>query len=130
MKDFDSWNKEKKRIDQFKKYPHPKIGEIWYVRVGMNVGSEIYGKGTEYVRPVLVLNADDSESFIGAPITSKLKRRRYSEIIKTQDEKLHSVLMYQIKLFDKRRLIRRRYILDMDQYLNLKSIFYSLYKIQ
>ncbi len=53
-KDFDKWNKQKIHIDKLDHFQHPKVGEIWWCRVGLNIGTEIYGKGNEYTRPVLV----------------------------------------------------------------------------
>ncbi len=81
MKDFDSWNIKKKLINKHKSLQHPKIGEIGWCRVGLNIGSEIYGKGIDYVRPVLVINCEGDENFIGVPLTSKIKNRKYACVI-------------------------------------------------
>jgi mRNA interferase MazF len=43
------------------------------VNDGINVGCEIYGKGSNYVRPVLVINDDGEDNFIGVPLTSKIQ---------------------------------------------------------
>lgn len=58
----------------------------------MNIGMEIYGKGELYLRPVLIINAKDQNTFIGIPLTSKIKNSRYGCVIKTSDNKLHTVL--------------------------------------
>jgi len=51
IKDFDSWNKLKKTIDQ--SLPSTKIreGEIRWCKFGVNVGNEALGKGTAFKRP-------------------------------------------------------------------------------
>lgn len=105
-KDFDKWNKKKISIDSNKKYNHPKEKEVWWCSVGMNVGTEIYGKGDDYTRPVLIINAEIGEGFIGIPLTSKLKNGKYSCIIRFND-KLGTALVSQIRNFDKRRLTKK-----------------------
>ena len=128
-KNFDYWNSLKKKLHNKVKYQHPKEKEIWWCSVGLNIGSEVFGKGVFLSRPVLVINAESSESFIGIPLTSKLKNKRYACVIKTEDQKLHTALVYQIKNFDKRRLIKKAYQLNDSEYEKLKAIFYTLYKI-
>ncbi len=50
-----------------------KEGEIWWCSIGMNVGTEIFGKGRRFTRPVLVFKKFGSYSFLGIPITSQEK---------------------------------------------------------
>jgi mRNA interferase MazF len=129
MKDFNDWNKKKIKIDGFTNIQHPKEKEIWWCRVGVNIGSEVYGKGKEYTRPVLVINAEGSESFIGIPLTSNIKNKKYSCIIKTDDDVLHTALVYQIRGFDKRRLKQKIYDLSDDEYQKIQQYFMLLWKI-
>ncbi len=116
MKDFDSWNVKKKNIDKNQLFQHPKTGEIWWCRVGINVGSEIYGKGIDYVRPVLIINDEGDEGFIGVPLTSKIKNRKYACIIMEDDGTLATALVYQIKSFDKRRLVENHSTLSSEYF--------------
>lgn len=129
IKDFDSWNDKKKQIDKFKVFQHPKESEIWWCRIGVNIGSEIYGKGIEYTRPVLIINSESSENCICIPISSKIKSTKYSCIIKTSDNKIHTVLVFQIKSIDKRRLKEKIYLLDKEEYSKVKLILNKLFKI-
>ncbi len=129
MKDFDNWSKKKKSIDARDIFSHPQEKEIWWSSIGINIGSEVYGKGKDSTRPVLVINAEGSESFIGIPLTSKVKNRKYSCIIKTDDGVLHTALVYQTRSFDKRRLTTRKYVLSENEYMKKKKYFNKLYKI-
>ena len=129
MKDFDDWNKKKIKIDANQDFNHPKEKEIWWCSIGMNVGSEVFGKGHDYTRPVLVINAEGSESFIGIPLTSNIKNKKYSCIIKTNDGVLHTALLYQIRSFDKRRLTERKYVLSNAEYAKIEEYFKKLYKL-
>lgn len=129
MKDFDDWNNKKIKIDSYSKFKHPKEKEIWWCRIGLNVGSEVFGKGKEYTRPVLIVNAEGSESFIGIPLTSNIKNKKYACILETKDKILHTALVYQVRSFDKRRLKKKIYDLDDIEYSKVQKYFQSLWKI-
>ncbi len=129
MKDFTGWSKRKIKIDSNQNFNHPKEKEIWWCSIGVNIGSEVYGKGYDYTRPVLVINSEGAESFIGIPLTSKIKSKKYSCILKTDDGVLHTALVYQIRSFDKRRLAERKYVLSDGEYSKIQNYFKKLYKI-
>lgn len=129
MKDFIGWNKQKIRIDKFEDFQHPKVGEIWWCRVGVNIGTEVYGKGEEFTRPVLVINNEGSESCICIPISSKVKNAKYSCVVKTDDDKLHTVMVYQIRSMDKRRFKERKYVLSDEEFLKVKKYFDKLWEV-
>jgi len=130
MKNFHDWNNKKINLDKIvDDYNHPKEKEIWWCSLGINIGTEVYGKGSDYTRPVLVINAEGAESFIGIPLSSKVKNRKYSCIIKTLDNKLHTALVYQTRSLDKRRLTSKIYDLPTEEYEKVKEYFLKLYKI-
>jgi len=54
-KDFDKWNKRKKRIHEgsFDDFVHAR--EVWWCAVGVNIGVEADGKHTNFERPVLII---------------------------------------------------------------------------
>lgn len=97
--------------------------------MGLNIGCEVYGKGIEYTRPVLIINSDGSENCICMPLSSKVKSSKYSCVIKTSDDKLHTVLVFQIRSIDKRRLKNKAYNLNLVEYQKIKIYFDRLYKI-
>lgn len=67
------WNKIKIKLHSSTKPPDFHEGEIWWVHVGENVGSELCGKGDKFSRPVLIFRKLNSEMFIGIPLTTKHK---------------------------------------------------------
>lgn len=74
QKDFDGWIQIKKLI-HFKGVPRTiKEGEIWWCKIGENVGKEICGKGKDFLRPVLIVHKLSKFNFIGVPLTSKEHR--------------------------------------------------------
>ena len=72
MNKYNQWNNLKQKINLYKNYNHPRIRDIWWVNIGINIGSEIYGKGSGFVRPVLVIKINQN-NFIGLPLSSKIK---------------------------------------------------------
>ena len=129
MKNFNSWNERKIKLDANIAFLHPKEREIWWCSIGVNVGSEVYGKGESYTRPVLVINAEGSESFVGIPLTSNIKSKKYACIIKTDDNTLHTALIYQVRNFDKRRLTAKMYTLSIEEYRKVQEYFDKLFKV-
>lgn len=109
-------------------FRHPKEREIWWCILGVNVGTEIYGKGTQFMRPVLVVRVVD-KSCVVIPLSSKIKKRKYSSVIETEDGLLHTALVLQVKNVDKRRFAKKIYKLGFAEYGKVKIVFDSLFKI-
>ncbi len=61
MKDFDAWNKVKQNTHVLQTLRYPKEGEIWWCKLGLNIGDEQDGKGTRFERPVVIINNLDAE---------------------------------------------------------------------
>ena len=69
-----------------------KDGEIWWCRVGENVGNEICGKGKDFLRPVLIANKLSRYNFIGVPLTSKEHRGSWYVDFVFKDKKQYAVV--------------------------------------
>jgi len=54
-KSFDEWNTCKKALQKKGLYPTFKEREVWWCYLGANIGHEIDGSDSEFVRPALVL---------------------------------------------------------------------------
>lgn len=55
MNRFDEWNEIKKQLEE-QAGTNVANGKVYWLSVGQNLGSETYGKGAKFKRPVLVLN--------------------------------------------------------------------------
>lgn len=102
---FDEWNEIKKKVDKKEGFKI-KSATIYWVNVGQNVGSEIYGKGGDFLRPVLVVKKIFNHAFIGIPLTSKDKGKNDFLYFKFKDSKdtPQTALLAQIRLFDTKRV--------------------------
>lgn len=125
QKNFAEWHAIKIELDARSEAPSFQEREIWWCAVGVNIGYEIFGKSEVFTRPVLVNRKFSRFTFLGVPLTSKLKDNSYSYRIHFKSEK-GSALLDQVRTFDSRRLIERMGYLTDEQF---EGIHYSLTNI-
>lgn len=131
-KDFDQWNQKKKALDNTSHIP-PKFhnSEIWWLSFGTNIGHEINGKGSNFIRPVLILYKINATGFIGIPLTTKLRADRFTFEI-SQTAKTSCVVLSQIRYFSATRMWNKLGVIDQKTYRNLNcqmiAIFQELLK--
>lgn len=106
MYDFDDWNKIKKTTEKQQGLPLFREREIWWCKIGRNIGNEINGKGKEYTRPVLIIKKYTSQIFIGIPLTHSLKQDNYHTSFYFNGD-FNSVSLFQIRTLDARRLTNK-----------------------
>lgn len=123
MKDFDAWNEVKKikneNIRNLRLFF--KEREIWWMYFGLNMGDEQDGKGSEYVRPVLIIKKFNKNLFWGCAISSKLKSNNgYYFQIFTKDGS-RSVILSQFRLYDLQRLRNKMDMCTLDDFCKIKQ---------
>ena len=107
QKDFDSWNKKKKQIDEKEERLFFRTGEIWWVNLGLNIGYEANGKSDDFMRPVIILKKFNEFSFIGVPLSTSPKTNKYRIPVGMVDEKKAFANLSQIRNLDSKRLINK-----------------------
>lgn len=120
MKDFDSWNKNKKIIDEKNIIIGVHEREIWWISLGLNVGIEIDGKHEEFKRPVLIIKKFNKDMVWILPITSKIK----SPIFYAKffiNETSYFAALTQIKTVSTKRFIRKIAVISKDDFIRIKS---------
>ena len=70
MTEFENWHKLKQDIHSSKSRIHFRQGEIWFVSIGQNIGYEVFGKGEQFLRPVLVFRKINKSTFLSIPAKS------------------------------------------------------------
>ena len=78
---FELWNTTKQSIHSKTHAKNIQPRRIYWVSIGQNVGSEVYGKDSTFTRPVLVLNVFYNQLFLGVPLAVKLKAKAADSII-------------------------------------------------
>jgi len=99
---FDRWNGLKRKISVKTVIPF-KQGEIYFMSVGHNIGSEIYGHDDLFLRPVFVYRKLSKTSFVGIPLTSKQRDGSYFFTFSYTKKTLSTALLNQLRVFDIRR---------------------------
>ena len=122
MKSYDKWNEVKKEISQEHANLIFKIREIFWVKVGQNIGYETDGKGEEFLRPVLILRKFSKDTFLGIPLTTVKKDDMFHyEFIVNSTNKVNYANLSQIKLFDAKRLQTKLGKISVEDFKILKS---------
>lgn len=101
-----------------------KDGELWWCRVGMNIGVEIYGKGKQFIRPVLVFKKLNEESFIGIPLTSQHKEGSWFTPVHCGGIEA-IVILAQVRTLDSHRLAHRIETLSDSEFLRIRQALLS-----
>lgn len=119
----DKWNAVKKHIDSNQTKQGVEIQRIYWTKIGQNVGSEVFGKGENFARPVLVISAFYNGTFLGVPLTSKIQNKRGRLYYKFMDNKgkMQTALLGQMKIFDIKRIGAYLSRIDDENFVKLKE---------
>ena len=123
---FDLWNQEKKKLNRSNKVLYPQPGEIWYIKIWVNIWKEIYWK-EKFFRPVLVINKIGNMYFC-IPMTTKWKQSEYYfKILSFSHKKDSYLVVNQWRVFDTQRFfikIGRVFFKEFEQIKKLLSCKY------
>ena len=121
MQEYDKWNKIKKDTEINNSNFIFKVREIYWLKVGQNIGYEVYGKGEEFLRPVLVLRKFSKESFLGIPLTSSHKDDMFHfKFTPINKPKVNYAMLSQIKLFSAKRIHDKMGKISIEDFESLK----------
>ena len=103
-KDFNGWNKLKKRINDNNEPIKIRNGEIWWCSIGVNIDCEQDGKNENFDRPVLIFRKLARNKFYGIPLSTKEPRfDNYSHKF-NYSNKTSYALLDQMRVFSTNRL--------------------------
>jgi len=101
--EFDKWNTLKKQLDNKKEIIEFYQGNIYFMSIGKNVGYEALGKKELFLRPVLVYKKLSKSTFIGIPLTSKIKEGSYYFSFNYKKDITSTAMLNQMRVFDIKR---------------------------
>ncbi len=107
MKNFDEWNEVKKNIEAFGEAKLCKAREIWWCRLGINIGREQDG-GVDFRRPVLIMRKLSDDTCLVLPVTTSESLHKYR--IKINDTQ--AVVVTQMRVLDTIRFIEKVSVLE------------------
>jgi mRNA interferase MazF len=106
-KDYGAWNSVKQRIEKEERKVYIRAGEIRWATVGVNIGSEIDGKGVSFTRPVLILHVIGSHLALIVPLSTKVKDVA-GYISFTWKEKTTALCVHQMRVISQKRILSRK----------------------
>lgn len=125
MNEFDQWNKIKQETNKKDRVIGIKNREIFYLKLGQNIGYEQNGKGKDFIRPVLILKRLTKDMFIGIPLTTKIKDSsffyKFTFNHKTRGNIQNSAIIAQIKMFSTKRILNRIGMINQNDFEIIKT---------
>jgi len=125
MKNFEEWNEIKIETDGKKSVIKIKEGEIRWCRIGINIGDETFGKGKDFIRPVLILKKFSGNVFLGVPLTSKIHKGSWFYVLSNNGIE-RSAILNQARLFDRKRLQEKIFQIYDSELLKIKQAYCNL----
>ncbi len=128
FKDFDSWNTVKKRVHNDDRTVHIRKAEIRWVSFGVNVGSEMDGKGVSFARPALILHVIGSHLALIVPISSKTKDVPGYLPFEWKN-KNNALCIHQMRVISQKRILGRVGKIPLNRLIEYKALvskFFSL----
>lgn len=119
-KDFDTWNVKKKNseLEEGRLYT---TREIWWCRLGLNIGFEQDGSGEEFLRPCIIVRGFGQRVCMVVPLTKSLNKHPLRIPLGNIDGKSASALLSQIRSIDTRRLVEKIGFLDKEKFEELRK---------
>ncbi len=112
-KDFDSWNKVKKETNAEPSRFYT-VREIWWCRLGVNIGTEQDGHGERFLRPALILRGFGPEACLIVPLTTSSREHSLRLPIGKVDGREARANLSQLRVIDTRRLVEKIGFLNQD----------------
>jgi len=121
QKDFDGWNKEKKRIhtEEINRQYHAR--EIWWCSLGVNIGFEQDGTGEGHERPILILKGLSPNTCLAVSLTTSQKRHKMRIPIGTVEGKRAFVILSQMRVIDTKRLTNKLGFLSHSRFKTIRK---------
>jgi mRNA interferase MazF len=125
VKQFDTWNTSKKKLDRVRGDVFFGEREIWYCSIGVNIGVEQDGMRELSERPVIIYKKFNATSFLAIPLTRKEKIHKYHFQL-TLETGTSSAILSQIRLLDAKRLQRKVRTISELEYTELRKALFAI----
>ena len=132
-KDFDNWNKEKKKLER----RHPKSiichnRQVWTCKIGENIGNEI-SKSKPFIRPIVIINDYLGGDLIGiVPFSTQYSEKLSRFIVDLEEYDFLNKTSYaytnHFRSMSKKRLIKKLGKIDILDYQSIISVLPAIIK--
>jgi len=120
MNKFNEWNEVKKKTQDNQRKLGIKPRDIFWAKIGQNIGSEEYGKNDNFTRPVIIIRKLTHDLFIGIPLTSTLKDNDYFHSFEYTNKSngliKNSAMILQVRTFSIKRLMNKTGVISKEDF--------------
>jgi mRNA interferase MazF len=114
-KDFDTWSEQKKKTqDESSRFYS--VREIWWCKLGVNIGSEQDGKGDNFLRPCVIVRGFGADTCLVLPLTTSSKNHALRVSVGQIEGKEAKANLSQLRLVDTRRLAEKIGFLEKEKF--------------
>jgi len=125
LENFIKWARLKAEMHNKEKKIYFKNREIWWARLGINIGYETDGKNENFERPILILKTFNKYTLWALPLTTKEKIGKYYYQFEYMNIK-YSVILSQLKLISSKRLLRKVRTLENNHFGEIRKLIKNL----
>jgi|SRR3990167_4713209 len=118
-KDFNTWNFQKQKLHLSDNSIIFYEREVWWTRVGVNVGVEIDGKNRFFLRPVIIIRKFNRDMALVIPTTTKNKANKFYLDTAGENERGYRACLSQIRVMSAKRLVRKTGKIKKEDYSKL-----------
>ena len=93
----------------------------------MNIGSELNGKGTNFLRPAVILRGFGSDACLVAPLTTSSREHPLRLAIGIIDGSPARANLSQLRVVDTRRLVEKIGFLEQDIFTTIRKAARNLF---
>ncbi|MBI1984941.1 MAG: type II toxin-antitoxin system PemK/MazF family toxin [Candidatus Wildermuthbacteria bacterium] len=125
-KDFDAWNEEKKKLQVTEPELFFHEREVWWCRLGVNIGFEEDGKNSQFARPVVIIKTYSINAALVVPLTTTEKTGIYYFDVGKVDGRVAKAVLSQVRFVDKRRMINKVDVISKSVFEKLRSAIIAI----
>ncbi len=127
MQKYDQWNEVKKNINIAENEIFFKERDIFWAKLGENIGFEQNGKGEEFTRPIIVAKKYSKNMMLAIPLSTTIRDGSFFFKFNFKD-KASTALLVQNRLLSSKRLVKKIGKIDEKNFVKLKEKLIDLIK--
>ncbi len=124
---YDEWNEKKKAIKDMDILVRER--DIWWCKIGKNIGQEQDGVGDNFSRPVLILKKLDSKTCIILPLTTQKNSGSWFYELNNINNKKNWIMLNQIRLISINRFYYYIGYINIGDFAKIKKQLISLLEL-
>ncbi|NJP03879.1 type II toxin-antitoxin system PemK/MazF family toxin [Candidatus Gracilibacteria bacterium] len=100
---------------------HFRLAEIWWVQFGKNIATEVTGKGSDFLRPAVIIQLVFNNACLVVPLSTKIKVGDYYFAFCDTKGMSQCANLAQIRYVDGKRLKYKQSSIPKDAFENLRE---------